>query len=57
MLKAFCDRCGNEITDYDAEKNTLLIVNGRGMAVESFDLCDPCEAIIYCTISDWIRGA
>jgi len=57
MLKAFCDRCGNEIPDYKAEENTLVIVNGHGMAVESFDLCDTCGPSIDETISDWIKGA
>ena len=57
MLKAFCDRYGNEIPDYDKDKNTLLIVNGQGMAVESFDLCGTCGPTIDEQISDFIKGA
>lgn len=57
MLKAFCDRCEKEIPDYVAEENTLVIVNGHGMAVESFDLCDTCIKIIDGPLSDWIKGA
>lgn len=57
MIKAFCDRCGKEIPDYDKDENTLLIVNGRGMAVESFDLCQTCGDTIDAQLSDWIKGA
>lgn len=57
MLKAFCDRCGDEIPEYESEKNTLLIVNGQGQAVESFDLCGQCGPDMDRRISDFIKGA
>ena len=56
MLKAFCDRCGDEIPDYDAEKNTLDIVTG-GMAFDHFDLCRICLGTMKGQISDFIKGA
>lgn len=57
MLKAYCDRCGEEIPEYDKDKNTLLIVNGQGHAVESFDLCGSCGPTMDEQISDFIKGA
>ena len=56
MLKAFCDRCGDEIPDYDAEKNTLNIVTG-GMAFVHCDLCRICLGTMKGQISDFIKGA
>lgn len=56
MLKAFCDRCGDEIPDFDAEKNALDIVT-RGMAFDHFDLCLDCLGLMEDQISDFIKGA
>ena len=56
MLKAFCDRCGEEIPDFDEEKMRLNIVTG-GMALDDFDLCPPCLKQVESQISDWIKGA
>ena len=56
MLKAFCDRCGDEMPEYDAEKNTLDIVTG-GMAFDHFDLCPVCLGAMEDQISDFIKGA
>ena len=56
MLKAFCDRCTEEIFDYDAEKNTLDIVFG-GMAWDHFDLCPTCLGAMKDQLSDFIKGA
>ena len=55
MLKAFCDRCTEEIPDYDAEKNTLDIVFG-GMAWDHFDLCPICLGAMKGQLSDLIKG-
>ena len=56
MLKAFCDRCTEEILDYDAEIHTLDIVT-RGMAFDHFDLCPICLGAMEDQISDFIKGA
>lgn len=56
MLKAFCDRCSEEIPDYDAKKNSLDLAT-RGMAFDHFDLCLTCLATIEDQISDFIKGA
>lgn len=56
MLKAFCDRCGDEVSDYTAEKDHLSIIDGRGMVQESFDLCHDCLLVISGTLREFIKG-
>lgn len=56
MLKAYCDRCEELIPDYDETLHQLVILNGQGHAVESFDLCGSCGPVIDEQISDFIRG-
>ena len=56
MLKAYCDRCTEEIPDFDAEKNRLDIVTG-GMGFAHFDLCSICLGAMQDQISDFIKGA
>lgn len=57
MLKAICDRCSVVIPDYDAERDHLSIIDGRGFTQESFDLCAHCLLVINDKLSDFIRGA
>ena len=56
MLKAFCDRCREEIPNYDAEKQQLSIIDGNGMIQETFDLCHDCLLVISEKLRDFIKG-
>lgn len=48
VIKAFCDKCGKEIEDFDAEQNQLWLNFGSrtGVNIDCFDLCNPCSETV-----------
>lgn len=57
MLYAKCDRCGEDIPEFEPKKHQMMIVNPHEDDVLMFDLCDECGPIIKDQLSDWIKGA
>lgn len=41
VLKVYCDKCGEEIPDFD-DTDTLLVSYGNRVVILSKELCDGC---------------
>lgn len=57
MLTAICDRCGEDIPEYEPKKHQLMIVDPYEDEVRMFDLCDLCSPMVNSELHDFIKGA
>lgn len=58
MIKYFCDRCGNELSEYDYERAARVTISDPDdvTSISTYKLCSNCEFAVKHFIKENYKG-